>query len=85
MVNIGDIRQGLRPEGQEAAHHGHAHAPLVAEEADKLFDNDTIVRDAIEMVENNGIVFLTIDKICARNERRWRRCFARRRPARSLR
>src|SRR6202008_170629 len=48
-----------------------AHAPLVAEEADKLLDNDAIVRDAIEMVENNGIVFLDeIDKICARSEMR---------------
>src|SRR6202008_824658 len=48
-----------------------AHAPLVAEEADKLLDNDAIVRDAIEMVENNGIVFLDeIDKICARSETR---------------
>jgi ATP-dependent HslUV protease ATP-binding subunit HslU len=46
-----------------------AHAPLVAEEADKLLDNDAIVRDAIDSVENNGIVFLDeIDKICARSE-----------------
>ena len=46
-----------------------AHAPLVAEEADTLLDNDTILREAIEMVENNGIVFLDeIDKICARSE-----------------
>jgi ATP-dependent HslUV protease ATP-binding subunit HslU len=46
-----------------------AHAPLVAEEADKLLDNDTITRDAIETVEDNGIVFLDeIDKICARSE-----------------
>ncbi|HEY4940967.1 MAG TPA: ATP-dependent protease ATPase subunit HslU [Rhizomicrobium sp.] len=48
-----------------------AHAPLVAEEADKLLDNDTILREAIEAVENNGIVFLDeIDKICARSEHR---------------
>jgi ATP-dependent HslUV protease ATP-binding subunit HslU len=46
-----------------------AHAPLVAEEADKLLDNDPIIREAIETVENNGIVFLDeIDKICARSE-----------------
>jgi ATP-dependent HslUV protease ATP-binding subunit HslU len=48
-----------------------AHEPLVAEEADKLLDNDSIVRDAIESVEQNGIVFLDeIDKICARSEMR---------------
>ena len=46
-----------------------AHAPLVAEEADKLLDNDAITREAIETVEGNGIVFLDeIDKICARSE-----------------
>ncbi|HEX2589940.1 MAG TPA: ATP-dependent protease ATPase subunit HslU [Rhizomicrobium sp.] len=48
-----------------------AHAPLVAEEADKLLDNDAIIREAIETVENHGIVFLDeIDKICARSEMR---------------
>ena len=48
-----------------------AHGPLVAEEADKLLDEDRIVRDAIETVENHGIVFLDeIDKICARSEMR---------------
>jgi len=48
-----------------------AHDPLVAEEADKLLDNDAITRDAIEAVEQNGIVFLDeIDKICARSEYR---------------
>ncbi len=45
-----------------------AHAPLLAEEADKLLDQDTIVQEAIHAVENNGIVFLDeIDKICARD------------------
>ncbi len=48
-----------------------AHDPLVAEEADKLVDQDAIVREAITTVENNGIVFLDeIDKICARSEQR---------------
>jgi ATP-dependent HslUV protease ATP-binding subunit HslU len=48
-----------------------AREPLMAEEADKLLDNDAIQRDAIESVEQNGIVFLDeIDKICARSEYR---------------
>ena len=43
---------------------------LLAEESDKLLDDDQIVQDALESVENNGIVFLDeIDKICARSER----------------
>ena len=45
-------------------------AMLMAEESDKLIDNDMIVQEAIKNVENNGIVFLDeIDKICARSER----------------
>jgi ATP-dependent HslUV protease ATP-binding subunit HslU len=48
-----------------------AQGPLIAEEADKLLDNDAILRDAIESVEQNGIVFLDeIDKICARSDYR---------------
>jgi len=43
---------------------------LMAEESDKLIDNDSIVQEAIKNVENDGIVFLDeIDKICARSER----------------
>ena len=72
MVNLGDMfgkafgaTRG-KPRRMSVA---DAHDPLVAEEADKLLDNDTILRDAIDMVENNGIVFLDeIDKICARSE-----------------
>jgi ATP-dependent HslUV protease ATP-binding subunit HslU len=44
--------------------------PLIAEESDKLMDQDQIVQEAIHEVENNGIVFLDeIDKICAREGR----------------
>jgi ATP-dependent HslUV protease ATP-binding subunit HslU len=43
---------------------------LVAEESDKLLDEEQLVRDAIHAVEENGIVFLDeIDKITARSER----------------
>ncbi len=43
---------------------------LLAEESDKLIDDEQIVQDAIEAAENDGIVFLDeIDKICARSER----------------
>ncbi len=43
---------------------------LMAEESDKLLDQEEVVADAIDLVEQNGIVFLDeIDKICARSER----------------
>ncbi len=43
---------------------------LVAEESDKLLDEEALVRDALQAVEENGIVFLDeIDKVTARSER----------------
>jgi len=43
---------------------------LMADESDKLLDEESVVREAISAVENNGIVFLDeIDKITARSER----------------
>src|SRR6202789_525395 len=71
MVNLGDIFGKAfggksKPRRMSVA---DAHAPLIAEEADKLLDEDAIIREAIDMVEQNGIVFLDeIDKICARSE-----------------
>ena len=47
-----------------------SHETLVAEESDKLLDTDQLVQEAINAVENNGIVFLDeIDKICVRENR----------------
>ncbi|HEY2230767.1 MAG TPA: ATP-dependent protease ATPase subunit HslU [Xanthobacteraceae bacterium] len=43
---------------------------LIAEESDKLLDNEQVLQEAIKAVENNGIVFLDeIDKICGREGR----------------
>jgi ATP-dependent HslUV protease ATP-binding subunit HslU len=47
-----------------------SHDILVSEESDKLLDQESVTRDAITAVEQNGIVFLDeIDKITARSER----------------
>ena len=43
---------------------------LIAEESDKLLDQDALTQEAVRSVENDGIVFLDeIDKICARDGR----------------
>ncbi|MFN3958469.1 MAG: ATP-dependent protease ATPase subunit HslU [Parvularculaceae bacterium] len=41
-----------------------AYAPLIAEESDRLLDQESLTREAVELAENDGIVFLDeIDKI----------------------
>jgi len=44
---------------------------LVTDEADKLLDDETVAKQAVESVEQNGIVFLDeIDKVCRNAEAR---------------
>jgi ATP-dependent HslUV protease ATP-binding subunit HslU len=68
-VNLGDML-GKAFGGQKRTRRvsvSEAHPLLLAEESDRLLDQDALVRDAIRVVENSGIVFLDeIDKICAR-------------------
>ena len=50
---------------------GDAHGPLLSEEADKLLDDDAIKREAVDLAEQDGIVFLDeIDKITTRSDAR---------------
>jgi ATP-dependent HslUV protease ATP-binding subunit HslU len=68
-INIGDIfgkAFGGKPKPRRV-NVKEAHPLLLAEESDKLLDQESVTQEAIRMVENNGIVFLDeIDKICAR-------------------
>lgn len=68
-INIGDLfgkALGGRGKMRKMAVKD-AYEPLLTEEADKMLDQEKIVRDAIHETENNGIVFLDeIDKICTR-------------------
>jgi ATP-dependent HslUV protease ATP-binding subunit HslU len=72
VLNLGDIF-GKAFGGRTAKRRmkvAESHDALVAEESDKLLDQEKMVRQAIHSVEQNGIVFLDeIDKITARSER----------------
>jgi ATP-dependent HslUV protease ATP-binding subunit HslU len=47
-----------------------AYEPLVREESDKLVDQDAVVKEALRLTAEDGIVFLDeIDKIATRSER----------------
>jgi len=73
MMNLGDIfgkALGGRTTRRKVKV-SDSYAMLIAEEADKLLDEETINKKAVEAVEENGIVFLDeIDKVCARSDAR---------------
>jgi ATP-dependent HslUV protease ATP-binding subunit HslU len=73
MMNIGDIfgkAMGGRTTRKKLTV-SESYDLLISEEADKLLDDETVTRAAIEAVEQNGIVFLDeIDKVCARSDAR---------------
>jgi ATP-dependent HslUV protease ATP-binding subunit HslU len=70
-ISIGDIfgKLGGRPKTRRLTVES-SHEILINEESDKLLDSEQLVQEAINAVENNGIVFLDeIDKICVRDGR----------------
>ncbi|MGO4713572.1 ATP-dependent protease ATPase subunit HslU [Bradyrhizobium sp. 2TAF24] len=70
-ISIGDIfgKMGGRTKPRRMTV-AESHEILINAESDKLLDDDKLVLEAIQAVENNGIVFLDeIDKICARDGR----------------
>jgi ATP-dependent HslUV protease ATP-binding subunit HslU len=71
MVNLGDMF-GKAFGGRQKPRRikvKDARPLILSEEADKLLDQDALTREAIDSVEQNGIVFLDeVDKICARSE-----------------
>jgi len=72
MINLGDMLGGAmgKPMKEKKTTVAAAHEPLINEESDNLLDDEDLVAEAIESVENHGIVFLDeIDKICARSDR----------------
>ncbi|MGA1760490.1 MAG: ATP-dependent protease ATPase subunit HslU [Paracoccaceae bacterium] len=73
MMNIGDLL-GKAMGGRTVRRKmtvSESYDVLVGEEADKLLDDETVTRAALEAVQENGIVFLDeIDKVCARADAR---------------
>jgi ATP-dependent HslUV protease ATP-binding subunit HslU len=69
MVNIGDLF-GKAFSGRTRRRRmtvADSYVVLIAEEADKLVDQEQITRDAVASAESDGIVFIDeIDKVCAR-------------------
>jgi ATP-dependent HslUV protease ATP-binding subunit HslU len=72
MLNLGDIfgkAFGGRSKPKKLTV-AESYRVLMAEESDKLLDQDRVVQEAIRLVEQHGIVFIDeIDKICGRTER----------------
>ena len=72
MVNIGEMLGktiGKKPKKKKMTVK-ESHEILIAEESDKLIEQDKIVKSAKVSTENNGIVFLDeIDKVSARSDR----------------
>jgi ATP-dependent HslUV protease ATP-binding subunit HslU len=72
MINLNDMLgkafgQQTKPRKMTVA---ESYEVLIADEADKLLDDEKLVREALKSVEDDGIVFLDeIDKITARSDR----------------
>lgn len=73
MMNIGDLfgkAMGGRTSRKKMTV-SESYDILIGEEADKMLDDETVTRTALESVEQNGIVFLDeIDKVAVRQETR---------------
>ncbi|PLS22787.1 ATP-dependent protease ATPase subunit HslU [Neptunicoccus cionae] len=73
MMNLGDIF-GKAFSGRTQRRKmtvAESYKVLIDEEADKLVDQETVTREAVAAVEENGIVFLDeIDKVCAKSDAR---------------
>jgi len=66
MINLSDMfgKAFSGPRAKKRIKVKDAYEPVIADESDKLLDEDALTREAIELAENDGIVFLDeIDKI----------------------
>jgi ATP-dependent HslUV protease ATP-binding subunit HslU len=73
MMNLGEMLQRAMPARtvRRRMRVADSYEVLMAEEADKLLDDETLARAAVEAAEQDGIVFLDeIDKVAGRAEAR---------------
>ena len=69
MMNLGDMLGLGAQTKRKKMSVAESYDILIAEESDKLLDEEKIVAEAIDLVEQNAIVFLDeIDKIAARQD-----------------
>jgi ATP-dependent HslUV protease ATP-binding subunit HslU len=70
-ISLGDLfGKGAGKPTRRRLKVSEAREPLIADEAEKLVDNEQIVQNAVRDTEDHGIVFLDeIDKICVREGR----------------
>ena len=73
MVNLGDIlgkSMGNKKDKKRKMSVKESHEILIAQESDKMIEEDKIIKEAKKATEENGIVFLDeIDKVSARSDR----------------
>jgi ATP-dependent HslUV protease ATP-binding subunit HslU len=73
MVNLGDIlgkSMGNKKGKKKKMTVKESHDILIAQESDKMIEEDKIIKEAKKATEENGIVFLDeIDKVSARSDR----------------
>ncbi|MFT8541387.1 ATP-dependent protease ATPase subunit HslU [Acetobacter sp.] len=70
VINLGEMMKGFmnRAPKQKKLRISDARKQLQREEVERLLDSESLTREAVAHVQNNGIVFLDeIDKVCARS------------------
>jgi ATP-dependent HslUV protease ATP-binding subunit HslU len=73
MINIGELlgkSMGGKKGKKKKINVKESHNILIAQESDKMIEEDKIIKEAKKFTEENGIVFLDeIDKVSARSDR----------------
>ena len=72
MINISDMlgKAFQAPRQKKRVKIADAYEPLIAEESDNMLDDEAIQKEAVDLTQNDGIVFLDeVDKIARASDR----------------